>query len=173
MEPDSPSLLLVTNLHRLPQGRALDIAMGRGRHALYLARHGWEVEGLERDPQAIADCLAQARAQGIRSIIVREVDLEQYLLPVDQYDVILCFYYLQRSLLPQIAKALRPGGVLIYETFLLENHERFGHPRRKEFCFAPGELAAAFRDLEPLHVFEGAIREDLFVSQLIARCPAG
>lgn len=167
---DTPAPLLIQALPFLPKGRALDLAMGQGRNALFLAEQGYEVEGLDRDDAAVVACRRAAEARGLH-FLLRCVDLEQYRLPVGAYDVILCFYYLQRSLLPQIQAALAPGGVVVYETFLIDNHLRFGHPRHREYCFDHNELFRAFARLHFLWYQEGLSEGGTYLASLIAHRP--
>jgi tellurite methyltransferase len=163
-----PSRLLVDFIARFPKGRALDIAMGEGRNALYLAEQGFEVEGLEKNEQAITTCLAAAETRGLQ-LVARTVDLEQYQLSPERYDLIICFYYLQRSLIPQIKASLKPGGMVAYETFLIDNHLQFGHPRHRNYCFEHNELLRFFKEFRILFYHEGMIEDRLAAAQLIAQ----
>ena len=97
-----PARFLVENIGLIPKGRVLDVAMGSGRNAIYLAKMGFTVFGVDVSPDNIANALFLARK--INVTIYPEVgDLEKdYRIPVDYYDVIICFNYLQRSLFPQI-----------------------------------------------------------------------
>lgn len=171
-QTDDPAPLLIQALPLLPRGRALDLAMGSGRHALFLAEQGYHVEGLDRDEASVAACQQAAAARGLR-VVARCVDLEQHRLPVGAYDVILCLCYLQRSLMPQIEAALAPGGVVVYETFLVENHLRFGHPRHRDYCLEPNELRRAFPGLHVLYSREGISETGTYLASLIAQRPSG
>ncbi len=162
-----PAEILVEYRDRLPKGRALDVAMGYGRHALYLAAAGWEVDGIERDPEAIAACREEAGRRGL-SIHVQEADLERERPPVATYDLVICFYYLDRALIPHLRATLKPGGVIVYETFTIENQKRFGTPRRTEFCLQPGELTALFEGFSVIDAREGLVRGQ-YVASLVAR----
>lgn len=170
--PDEPASLLIQALPLLPRGRALDLAMGSGRHVLFLAEQGYDVEGLDRDEAAVAACRQAAAARRLR-VVARCVDLEQHQLPAGAYDAILCFCYLQRSLMPQIEAALAPGGVVVYETFLIDNHLRFGHPGRRDYCLEPNELRRAFPALHVLHYREGISETGTYLASLIAQRPSG
>lgn len=155
-----PSSFLITQLPRLPRGKVLDVATGKGRHARFLATQGFSVHGIDRNREALEFIDAQAQDQGELPITTEYIDLEANdLNPPDLgtevYDVILIFFYLYRPLFPQLLKALKPGGVLLYETFLLENHRQRHHPRRKEFCLNPNELLTFLRDCHILHYDEG------------------
>ena len=122
----------------LPPGRAFDLACGTGRHALYLAARGWEVSALDGSSAALA-LLAQrvspALAPRIHAICV---DLEA--APLDlapaSFDLVLDFFYLQRSLFPVLAAAVRPGGHFAAAIHLGAE----GQPRRVR----SGELASYF-----------------------------
>lgn len=166
-----PAALLVEFRDRLPKGRALDVAMGYGRHALYLAAAGWEVDGVERDAEAIAACREEARRRGL-SINVIEADLDVYRLPASTYDLVTCFYFLDRALIPQIRDALKPGGVIVYETFGIENQRRFGTPRRAEFCLQPNELLTLFEGFLVMDVREGLVGGQ-YAASLVASKPVG
>ncbi len=155
----APAPFLVQQLHRLPKGRVLDVAAGRGRHALYLAAQGYQVDAVDRDSGALAQ-LAQS-ASHLSPITTRTVDLEQP-APFNpdfghaQYDVIAVLFYLHRPLFPFLIEALKPGGVLLYETFTIDNHLRHGHPRRQAFCLAQNELLRLTSPLNIMHYDEGA-----------------
>lgn len=154
-----PSPFLIDHLPRLPHGKVLDVATGRGRHAHFLASHGFSVHGIDRNREALAFIDAQAQ-EGIGLPITTEyVDLEVDEqsppdLGTEAYDVILVFFYLYRPIFSQLVKALKPGGVILYETFLLENHLSRQHPRRKEFCLESNELLSLLPNFHILHYDE-------------------
>lgn len=159
--------MLIDHLARFQKGKALEVACGYGRNALYLAAQGFEVIGLERDPEAIAFCNAEAARRGL-SFSARGVDLERpNPIPGEDYALVACFYYLDRNLIPDMKRAVRPGGHLVYETFLIDQHERFGKPGRKEFCWGHNELLRLFLDFRVLYYFEG-FKGERWIVQLIA-----
>jgi rhodanese-related sulfurtransferase len=164
-----PAPWLVDNVDLLPAaGRALDLASGRGRHALLLAAAGFAVTAIDRD----ADALDRLRAQALRlelDLRVEVMDLESagVDLGADPFDLIVVTRYLHRPLIPQLVGALAPGGILIYETFLVSQAER-GHPRNPSFLLEPGELTALVRPLEILRVREGEF-DGAMVSSVVAR----
>jgi len=176
-----PSPFLITHLPRLPRGKALDVATGRGRHAYFLATQGFSVHGIDRNREALEFLAAQAREAGGLPITTEYIDLEADDrnppdLGTERYDLILVFFYLYRPLFPQLIKALKPGGVILYETFLLENHLHRQHPRRKEFCLEPNELLTLLRDVQILHYDEGDHRgisqaDQAFTARILARKP--
>jgi tellurite methyltransferase len=151
----TPSAFLVENFHLLPPGRALDLAMGQGRNAIYLARQGLDVHGVDLDAQRVAQARDAADELGvpIRAIVA---DLEDgtYTLPRETYDVIVVFNYLHRPLFPQIRQALVPGGVIVYRTFTVEQ-AAFGRPKNPAFLLKQGELQQLFHDWEELAYREG------------------
>lgn len=108
--PPEPSSFLVENVHILPKGRVFDVAMGSGRNAIYLANRGFAVEGVDISADAIKDALELAKQEGVK-ISAQVADLEgNYRIKQGAYEVIICFNYLQRSLIPQIKDGLRRGG---------------------------------------------------------------
>ncbi len=176
-----PSPFLAALLPRLPKGKVLDVATGRGRHAYFMATQGFSVHGIDRNREALEFLDAQAQEAGQLPITTEYVDLEtDDLQPPDlgteMYDVILVFFYLYRPLFPQLLKALKPGGVILYETFLLENHIHRQHPRRKEFCLETNELLTLLQGLQILHYDEGdhtgtSKTDRAFTARAMARKP--
>jgi SAM-dependent methyltransferase len=143
-----PVPFLVDHVDLLPRGDALDLAMGTGRNAVFLAARGFRVRGIDISDEAVARVQALARERGV-TIEVERADLEGYRLPRASYDAIVCTYYLQRDLFPQIRDALRPGGVAVVETYTTDYLKyRPGFPRR--YLLEPGELLAAFKGLRIL-----------------------
>ena len=123
----TPARFLTQQLHRLPKGKALDVAAGSGRNALYLASHGFQVDAMDRDEQAMAQLAATAKQRNLPNLTVRTVDLERTTderpeFPKQEYDVIVVFFYLHRALFPALIESLKPNGVLIYETFTIDNY---------------------------------------------------
>ena len=177
----SPARFLVQQLPRLPKGKVLDVASGTGRHALFLASLGYQVEAIDRDVEALAQLSSAAHARYLTEVTTQTVDLEpppphKPNLEQDAYDVILVFFYLARPLFPHIIDALKPGGVLLYETFLIDNHLHYQHPRRSEFCLAHNELIDLISDLRILHYDEGPHEgrhggESVYTAQLVAQKP--
>ncbi len=148
MIPDSP-VKLVTDFARLAPGkRALDIASGTGRNSKYLAAEGFEVDALDISSVAIASL------QSIKGIHAQEVDFDTYNLPKEQYDLIVCTYFLDRRLFPQIIEALKDGGILIYETFIYHPDNEVS-PSKRRFLLNEGELESTFDErLDLLHIRE-------------------
>lgn len=174
-----PARFLTQQLHRLPRGTALDVAAGSGRNSLYLASHGFQVDAMDRDEQAMAQLAATAAQRNLLNLTVRTVDLERTTderpeFPKQAYDVILVFFYLHRALFPALLESLKPNGVLIYETFTIDNYLRHRHPRRWEFCLAQNELLRLTSNLRLLSYDEGEHDGDhgpnsVYTAQLVAQ----
>lgn len=167
----APNRFLAENLHRLARGgRALDLAMGEGRNALYLARSGFHVTGLDRSPTAVKRARDRAAQDGL-NLDVDVVDLENHPLPRDAYDLVVVTLYLQRSLFVPIIEALRPGGMLVYETLTVGQLKY--RPHNPAFLLQPGELRDAFSALEVLEYRETDDDErQKCTASLLARKPA-
>ena len=166
---ERPASWLVDNAALLPRGgRALDVACGRGRHALWLAAAGFDVTAVDRDAEAIARAGEIARHAGLR-ITTSVVDLETDPPPSlgsQAYDVVLVFNYLHRPLMPMIRDAVKPGGRLIYETFTRRQAER-GHPRNPAFLLEDGELERLVAPFSILRSREGDV-DGRFIASVVA-----
>jgi SAM-dependent methyltransferase len=127
-----------------PGGRVLDVACGHGRHLRYLSSLGFAVVGVDRDEAA----LAALRDTGGIEIHVADIEAGPWPFARGEFDGVVVTQYLHRPLFPDLVDALRPGGVLIYETFALGN-ERYGRPSNPAFLLRPDEL---LQSLEPLAV---------------------
>jgi SAM-dependent methyltransferase len=167
LDPRGPDLKVVEQQRR---PRALDLACGGGRNALYLAELGYVVDAWDVSDVGLAyldDERARRAALG-RSLSVRtrRVDLEQTPLPTATYDLVLDAHYLERALWASMRTALRPGGLLIINTFLWTPDgalsRRLSNPA---YALQPGELKAAFADLEILELIEDPYTEQ---AQLVA-----
>ena len=141
MISSAPAAWLTTHRHLLPGGDALDLACGHGRHALWLAKQGWRVTAIDRDGGALRELAEEASRRGL-VVTTRLADLEggSATLSAETFDVIVVVHYLHRPLFSQLLAALRPGGVLVYETFTTAQAAR-GKPTDPDFLLRPGELA--------------------------------
>lgn len=166
-----PAPFLEELLPQLPRGRALDVASGSGRDAVFLALHGFAVEAWDHDPEALdrARALAARHAVEIRTV---SADLERREPPIPEsaYDLVVCFRFLHRPLFPDLERALRPGGALVYETYRL-GQERFGRPRQKRFLLRPGELSSAFPGLSVERFEEPEPEGGPWTARILARRP--
>lgn len=141
-----PVAFLRQHLGALPRGAALDLALGEGRNALFLARHGFTVTGIDKSAAAWLKARSLAEQRGLRLNVI-QADLESYPLPKETFDVVLCFYYLQRSLFRPMEDALKPGGALVIETYTLDQLKHDHGPRTPAHLLEPNELYRAFRHL--------------------------
>jgi tellurite methyltransferase len=146
--PDSPNPLLVETAQRLKPGRALDLACGTGRNALWLASRGWAVTAVDGSSTAIE----KLRTRGA-AIETHVADLEkfEFTIPEAHWDLILMCYYLQRNLFDAVKRGVRPGGVAMAIVHIVEPGES-----PTVHSLASGELARYFERWEILHSREGA-----------------
>ena len=171
-----PSSFLVECFDLLPKGLALDLAMGEGRNGIYLATRGFDVDGVDADPQAIAGARAAARKLGapIRAT-VGNVEDGTYTIPIGTYNLIAVFNYLHRPIFEDIKAGVAPGGAVIFQTFTVEQ-TRFGRPHNPDYLLKPGELKEVFAGWEVLRYreFIGPSRKDgkmRAVAGIVARKP--
>jgi SAM-dependent methyltransferase len=165
-----PSRFVAEVLPLLPPGRALDLACGDGRHALYLARHGWRAEAVDFAHAGLVRLLTIARREGLL-VDALQADLEQFPLPRARYDVVVNTRYLQRSLFGALKDSLRPGGAIVFETFI-RDQQQLGHPRNPAFLLERGELAERFSDCDIIRYEEGRFETEsgaAFLARLLAR----
>ena len=137
----------------LSPGRALDIACGRGRNSFFLAERGWEVEAMDVSEVALEKTRKRAEQKNL-SVTVTRADLDQADLPRQAYELIINFNFLQRLLIPRIKDALKIGGYVIFETFLIDQ-QTLGHPRNPAFLLGHNELLEHFRGFRVLSYREG------------------
>jgi len=134
-------------------GTALDLAGGVGRHSIWLTKHGWQVTLTDISEVGIAQ--ARENASEIAKNIKFEMqDVSNFQAGKQQYDLIVVFFYLQREIFPELVKALRPGGLLIYKTYT-HLHPNFGRgPTHPMHLLEANELLRAFAGLTVLHYHE-------------------
>lgn len=164
-----PDRLLVDYAHLLVGGRALDAACGRGGNALFAARSGYGVDALDVSFVALTVQAEEARRQGL-PVHPAVVDLDDYPIPRDRYDLIMVFYFFASDIMRPLSDALKPGGLLFYATY---NH---GHLSEKpefnpDYLVPPGGLKPFFPVLETI-LDEPEYGDAGDVSRLIARKPA-
>jgi len=141
-----PAPLLVQAATGLPPGRALDLACGAGRNAIWLASRGWEVVAIDGAPEAIR--LVREHEPRIDA---RVLDLEiEAPLPFenDSFDLVAILFYLYRPLFAEVKRVVRPGGTIVAAARMSGS-----------FAIAPGEMRSYFEGFEVLHHREGEIAE--------------
>jgi len=154
-----PNPFLMKYIHLLPKGKALDIASGEGRNAVFLAQQGFEVDAVDISGKGLKKAQKLAREQGVK-IKTFLVDLDQYQIEKERYDLIANFYYLKRLLIPRIKKGIKKGGRVIFETYLLEHRTLgTGGPKQAKYFLKPHELLRLFKNFRILFYREGIFRE--------------
>ena len=149
--------------------RAIDLACGAGRNAVYLAERGWDVTACDVSLEGLRAAQTLARKRGV-SLRLFCQDLETAQLPVEHFDLVVSFFYLQRELFPQIKAALRPGGFVVFKTYTTDQLRFPGRPRHALHMLRPQELLAAFQDFR-VWVYQETLR-GRGVAQLIAQRPS-
>ncbi|HEX9445991.1 MAG TPA: methyltransferase domain-containing protein [Candidatus Binatia bacterium] len=137
----------------IPPGRALDVATGKGRNAIFLAAKGFRVDAVDISAAALQEARRAARAKG-RAVHFIEADLEHADLPAAAYDLVVNFNFLERALISQMKSALKPGGHIIFETHLIDQKE-LGHPKNPAYLLGHNELLDLFKDFRVLYYREG------------------
>ena len=173
-----PDALLVDNISLFTEaplrGPVLDLACGDGHNGIFLASKGIPV--ILSDVSAAALKKAKTWAER-KSVNVRfhQVDLEKdesNPLQEDFFGGILVFRYLHRPLIPHIKKALKMQGILVYETYTIDQPQ-FGKPHNPHFLLEHGELWGWFKGWSIIHFFEGILdNPKRAVAQMVCRKPA-
>jgi 2-polyprenyl-3-methyl-5-hydroxy-6-metoxy-1,4-benzoquinol methylase len=166
-----PLRFLKEKLDILVRGKALVLAMGEGRNAVFLAGNGFDVDGCDISEKAIEKANLFARESGV-TLNAFAADLEEYKIHADKYDLITCFYYTQKSLIPQIKEGLKKGGLVMFETYSIDQL-KYGKnapgPKNPAYLLKHNELLDSFRDFRILYYREGEIAENKSVVSLIAQ----
>jgi SAM-dependent methyltransferase len=111
-----PNAFLVEMTKHIIPGKALDVGMGQGRNAIYLAQQGWEVTGFDPADRAVAAAQDQARRLGVQltTLVLRD---DQFEFGSEQWDLIVLSYVGVRRVASRVHGALRPGGLVVVEGF--------------------------------------------------------
>jgi len=143
-----PAAVVSLYAHLLPKhGKALDLACGLGGNAFLLAKKGLEVDAWDISTHAIAEI--QQNTPAGSSINALAIDISQARLPANHYDVITVSRFLERKIIPQLINALKPSGLLFYQTFTVEK-ARAGGPTNPAFLLKQAELLRLFSSLRPI-----------------------
>ena len=169
--PGEAEPFLAAMLARIPRGVVLDVAAGRGRNALALARAGMQVVAVDLSAEAMRILAAAARTARL-AIWPVVANLDSFHLKDESFDAIVNINFLDRALFPKFARALRPGGILIADTFLIDQ-AAIAHPRDPRFLLDHGELRALAGGLEIEEYREGLTAypggERAFRASMVAR----
>lgn len=168
-DPPSPFIISAASAeldHAPSNRRALDVAMGRGRHALPLAELGWRVFGVDANLDALRDARTRAATRGL---VIRAwcADLTRAPLPQASFELVVVTRYLQRDLFGPIRHAVVAGGLIVYETFTVHQRALGSGPKSSEHLLEPGELRAQFDGFEILSYEEVTAPEA--VARVVAR----
>ncbi len=163
-----PTPLVARTASGLQAGRALDIACGTGRNAVWLAEHGWDVTAVDGAPAAIEILNDRIRDRGLKlKTITADLEAPAFAIEPDAWDLICCCYYLQRDLFPKMRAGLRGGGVVIAIAHIVKP----GEPTTYKHA-AYGELRSYFEDWEILHFYRGTPEDSAHkraVEEVVAR----
>jgi len=144
----------------LPKGKTLDLAAGEGKNAVFLAQHGFDVDAVDFSEMGLRKARRLAKEIGVR-IHTLLADLDKYQIQKEQYDLITNLYFLNRSLVPKIKRGLKKGGMVIFETYLLEQRKLLtGGPKDPRYFLRPNELLQLFKEFRVLFYREGIFKED-------------
>ncbi|MFK8048169.1 MAG: methyltransferase domain-containing protein [Halioglobus sp.] len=163
-------------------GPVLDLACGKGRNGLYLVRNTIPVTFADVSAEALNSVQQQLEDPVFNSnrqlATLWPVDFEtepQQQLKKNSFAGIMVFRYLHRPLMASVKDAILPGGLIVYETFTVDQ-PLFGRPKNPEFLLQEGELKNYFCDWEVLHQFEGRFENyagdnPAAIAQIVARKP--
>jgi tellurite methyltransferase len=168
----APTPLVVATAAKLVPGKALDLACGTGRNALWLAEHGWEVTAVDAAPAAIEILRTRLTERGLKiNAIVADLEKDEFEIDPSRWDLVAMCYYLQRNLFEPAKRGVAPGGILISIVHMTVPGEEEGPHRLR-----PGELAQYFAGWEILHRREGKADDSAHrraVAEIVARRPLG
>jgi len=171
-----PNAFLTRMVSDRKPGRALDIGMGQGRNALWLAARGWDVTGIDVSDEGLAQARAEASRRGLR-LKAERVGYSEFEYGEGQWDLIVLCYFLPRELPARIWKALKPGGLVVVEAF----HADTAYVRLLPGGFGDNELMGLFSEYRTLHYEDveaaaewgGALSGANRVVRLMAQRPVG
>ena len=169
--PDDPIPELERRIETLPDGRALDVATGIGRNALFLAAHGYDVEAIDVSDVALEQAQQRAERRDLE-VDWRRADLAEIDLEPDRYDVITVSFFAALEHLPALKEALAPGGVLVYEHHLRSSDPIEVGPSSDRHRYRSNDLLRACLDLTILSYEErrrSVIDGTAAVATLVAR----
>ncbi|MFT4884178.1 MAG: SAM-dependent methyltransferase [Natronomonas sp.] len=150
--PADPSPVLVEHVGDFPSGRALDVATGTGRNALFLAEGGFAVDAIDVSRVALDEARQRAHERSLSANWI-QTDFDAHCFPPNRYAVVAVALFDARDRLDDLKDALRPGGVLVYDHHL-RTPGPYDHGPSDRYRFAPGELRAACEDMTILHYAE-------------------
>lgn len=173
-----PAPLLKRYVEALPSGRALDVAAGTGRNAVFLAEAGYDVEALDQSREGLRITRERARDRGVADRLdCLQVDVDTHDFTRDRYDLITVSFFRAVDRLPDLVEALADDGVLFYEHHLRSTDEYEAGPSGDRYRFGANELLHAALDLTVLAFDAKTERRDdgrtAMRTQLVARNSTG
>ena len=117
----------------------MDLASGSGRHALPAAERGADVVAVDADAESLALLEREAERRRL-AIKCLHMDLRSSQIAAASFDVVLMFNYLDRERFPDFLRAVRPGGYVLAESFLVSQRQQGWGPESDEHLLQPGEL---------------------------------
>ena len=146
------------------QARVLDLAAGRGRHALFFAERGHAITAIDRDVSRLPF------HPGIEPLAADLEDGSEWPFVGRRFGAAVVTNYLHRPLMPALLDAIEPGGLLLYQTFM-EGNERFGKPRSPQHLLRDGELLDLVRGTFSVIAYEARLISDpmAMVQRIAAR----
>jgi tellurite methyltransferase len=168
----APSKFLAENYDFIPYGATvLDMGMGEGRHAVFLAQKGYKVTGIDLSSVAVkkANMLASEFGVRIKTVVA---SLKKYKIAEESFDAVICFYWVDRVMIEKIISWLKPGGILIYEGYQLEQRKLASHKSDpKDYFLKSQELLKLFPSDMKILKFEEPIHRKEFTSSIILKKP--
>ena len=144
---------------RLPKGKALDIATGEGKNAVFLAQHGFDVDAVDISEMGLEKARRLAKGMNVKINTIL-ADLDSYQIEEEHYDLISNFYFLKRRLIPKIRRGLKKGARVIFETYILEHRNlKTTGPKDPKYFLKPNELLKLFKGFRILFYREGIFKE--------------
>ena len=167
LEDKMPSEKLIQIEKKVKGKKALDIASGAGRNSIYLAKKGFEVEALDISKVAL-DVLNN---KGFENINCKLVDLDEYEIPKNSYDLIVMTNFLDRKLIPKLSNALKKDGILFIETYM-EDEINEKPPSNSNFLLKKEELKSFFDESFEVLDYDEFLNDDSELFKMKKQCIA-
>src|SRR5437899_4940942 len=157
---DEPHPLITGFAPKITPGSALDVACGTGRHAIWLARRGWQVTAVDSSRTAI-DILGQRASEKglVVSTVLADLERHEFVIEPESYELIVVCNYLQRDLFPSIRAGTRIAGIVVAIIAMVDSDPNI-RPMNPAYLLNPGELRAQFEGWDLIHDVEGKPAED-------------
>lgn len=166
----APARFLAKNYDFIPAGaRVLDIGMGEGRNAVFLASKGYKVDGIDISSVAIKKARLLAREFDVRIETIHK-NVKDYKVASNSLDAIICFYFVDRDIVKKLMKWLKPGGVIIYESFTMKQKKINKLQEDDSYLLGEGELLELFPGFRILK-YEEPLHKNDFTASIIVQKP--